>query len=89
MNAPRSWPNSSDSSSDSGRAPQLIETNFFSRRIEEKWIARAISSLPVPLSPVSSTVEETLPMRSIDRKISCIRLPFPMMFAKVYLPASS
>jgi hypothetical protein len=67
----------------------LIETNFFSRRIEEKWIARAISSLPVPLSPVSSTVEETLPMRSIDRKISCIRLPFPMMFAKVYLPASS
>ena len=34
-----------------------------------------MSSLPVPLSPVSRTVEETLPIRSIVRKISCIRLP--------------
>ena len=49
-------------------------------------MARAMTSLPVPLSPVTSTVEETLPMRSIVRKISCIRLPRPMMLAKVYLP---
>ena len=52
-------------------------------------MARAISSLPVPLSPVRRTVEETLPIRSIVRKISCIRLPLPMMLANVYLPASS
>ena len=48
-----------------------------------------MSSLPVPLSPVRRTVEETLPIRSIVRKISCIRDPFPMMLAKVYLAASS
>ncbi len=89
VKAPRSWPKSSDSRRVSGSAPQLIETNFFSLRMEVKWIARAISSLPVPLSPVISTVEVTLPMRSIVRKISCIREPLPMMLAKVYLAASS
>jgi hypothetical protein len=58
VNEPRSWPNSSDSSRVSGSAPQLIETNLRSLRIELQWIARAISSLPVPLSPVSRTVVE-------------------------------
>ncbi len=89
VKAPRSWPKSSDSSSASGSAPQLMETNFFSLRMEPKWIALAMTSLPVPLSPVTSTVEDTLPMRSIVRKISCIRLPRPMMLANWYFPASS
>ena len=34
VKAPRSWPKSSDSSSVSGSAPQLIETNFLSLRID-------------------------------------------------------
>ena len=33
-------------------APQLIGTNGLSRRGLRLWIARAMSSLPVPLSPV-------------------------------------
>ena len=42
-----------------------------------------MSSLPVPLSPVINTVEESLPIRSIVRKISCMREPLPRMLAKV------
>ncbi len=48
-----------------------------------------MSSLPVPLSPVRRAVEDTRPIRSIVRKISCMREPRPMMFAKVYRAASS
>ncbi len=56
VKAPRMWPKSSDSSSVSGTAPQLSATNGLSRRSELKWIARATISLPVPDSPVMSTV---------------------------------
>src|SRR5678815_5102621 len=49
-NAPRRWPNSSLSMRLRGSAPQLIGTNA-PRRPEASWIARAISSLPVPVSP--------------------------------------
>ena len=56
VNAPRMWPKSSDSSSVSGSAPQLRATNGRSRRSEWKCSARAISSFPVPDSPVTSTV---------------------------------
>ena len=41
----------------SGRAPQLIVTNGPSARPDSPWMAFATSSLPVPLSPVTSTVE--------------------------------
>ena len=51
VNAPFTWPNSSDSSRFSGIAPQLTATNGLSRRWLLSWIARATSSLPVPLSP--------------------------------------
>ena len=56
VNAPATWPNSSLSSSVSGRAPQATSTNGLSRRPLRRWMARAISDLPVPLSPVISTV---------------------------------
>ena len=51
VNAPFSWPNSSDSSSVSVSAPQFTLTNGPSARFERAWMARATSSLPVPDSP--------------------------------------
>jgi len=51
VNAPRTWPKSSESSSVSDSAPQLSATNGRSLRAELKWMARATSSFPVPDSP--------------------------------------
>ena len=56
VNAPFSWPNSSLSTSPAGRAAQLILISGLSRRWLAEWIARAISSLPVPVSPWIKTV---------------------------------
>ena len=56
VNAPRTWPNSSDSSRFSGIAAQFTLTSGISRCALWKWIARATISLPVPVSPVMSTV---------------------------------
>ena len=56
VNAPRSYPNSSDSSSCSGSAAQFSATNGPRRRADARWMNRATTSLPVPDSPVSSTV---------------------------------
>ena len=56
VNAPRTWPNSSDSSRFSGIAAQFTFTSGISRCALWKWIARATISLPVPVSPVMSTV---------------------------------
>ena len=56
VNAPFSWPKSSLSMSASGIAPQLTTRNGLSVRSDRSWIARAMRSLPVPLSPVMSTV---------------------------------
>ena len=56
VNAPFSWPKSSFSSSASGMAAQLIATNGPLARGESWCSARESSSLPVPLSPSSSTV---------------------------------
>ncbi len=55
VNAPRSWPNSSLSMSSCGTAAQFSFTNGPRLRRECWWTARAISSLPVPFSPVIST----------------------------------
>ncbi len=57
VNAPFSWPNSSDSSSVSVSAAQDMATNGPWRRGLSAWIARASSSLPVPLSPSTRIVE--------------------------------
>ena len=56
VKAPRAWPNSSDSSSDSDSAVQLTGTNGRCARVEREWMARATSSFPVPDSPITSTV---------------------------------
>ena len=56
VNDPFSWPNSSDSISSSGIAAQLTCTNRSRLRRLLRWIVRATSSLPTPLSPRSSTV---------------------------------
>ena len=50
--APRAKPNSSLSISSRGRAAQLIATKRPSRRLAS-WMARAYTSLPAPVSPVS------------------------------------
>ena len=57
VNAPFSWPNSSLSSRPVGIAAQFSLTNVRALRPLRLWIARAISSLPVPVSPWMSTVE--------------------------------
>ena len=49
---PLTWPNSSDSSSVSGRPAQLTATNGRCPRGLCAWTALATSSLPTPLSPV-------------------------------------
>jgi len=56
VNAPRSWPNISDSSSSAGIAPQLTGMKGRSARGLAAWMARATSSLPVPLSPMMRMV---------------------------------
>ena len=56
VNAPRSWPKSSDSTSESGSAAQFTATNGPRWRGPRVWIARATHSLPLPVSPVMSTV---------------------------------
>ena len=60
VKAPRSWPNSSLSSSVSGIAEQVMFTNGRLARSLLKCSTLAARSLPVPLSPVSSTVDAGL-----------------------------
>ncbi len=59
VKAPFSWPKSSDSSSVSESAATLTAMNGLWRRGESAWIPRATISLPVPDSPVTSTVDAT------------------------------
>jgi len=53
---PRACPNSSLSNTPSAIAPQSTAMNGPDARALEAWMARATSSLPVPLSPTTSTV---------------------------------
>ena len=71
VNAPRSWPKSSDSSSWSGSAAQLMAMNGPWLRREAWWMKRATTSLPVPDSPVSSTVVSVCATR-----VACARTSF-------------
>src|SRR6266850_1301706 len=57
VNAPFSCPNSSEASNEGGIAAQLTRMNARLPRLERLWIARATSSLPVPVSPWIRTVE--------------------------------
>ena len=60
-------------------APQLIGTKGASRRELRRWMARAMSSLPVPLSPWTRTVASVLATRWMIRKISRIARVLPRM----------
>ena len=62
MKAPFRWPKTSDSSRSRGIAAQLSGTKGFAARVETAWIARAQTSLPVPLSPVMKTVAVERPI---------------------------
>src|SRR5271167_4162172 len=57
VNDPRSCPNSSLSSRPCGIAEQLTATNGDRQRADLKWIARATSSLPVPIYLVLEAIE--------------------------------
>jgi len=50
-------PNNSEAINDTGMAAQFTLTNAREDRRDRWWIARAIIFLPVPVSPVSRTVE--------------------------------
>jgi hypothetical protein len=78
VKAPRSWPKSSLSRRSRGIAEQLSATNGPLQRGEWTWIARAISSCPVPLSPSISTVASLLASRPMVLKISCIATLVPI-----------
>ena len=58
VNAPLTWPNSSLSSRFSCSAPQLTRTYGPSDRRLSLWTALAMTSLPVPVSPMSRTLAE-------------------------------
>jgi hypothetical protein len=67
VKAPRTWPKSSLSISPSGMAAQFTATNGPVPRGERRWISRATSSLPVPVSPWSSTVTSVAATFSMRR----------------------
>src|SRR5215216_62075 len=62
----------------SGIAEQLISTKALSRRGLISWIARAASSLPVPVAPVMSTEASVGATRSITEKSFLITGDWPM-----------
>ena len=72
VNAPASWPNSSLSSSSAGIAAVLSATNGLPARGDSRCSARATSSLPVPVSPVTSTDSGACASRPIARNSVCI-----------------
>ena len=70
-------------------APQLTATNGRSARGELKWMARAASSLPVPDSPVTSTVLVVWAIVSISSKTASIVSLRPMMFENWWVSCSA
>ena len=62
VKAPFRWPKTSDSSRSRGMAAQFSGTKGLAARVETAWMARAQTSLPVPLSPVMKTVAVERPM---------------------------
>ena len=83
VKAPRAWPNSSLSRRVSLMAAQLTLTKGLSARFELAWIARATSSLPVPLSPVMSTVVSVGAMRTMRPSTSRTAAERPMMLSNL------
>jgi len=63
-------------------------TNGRWARAERSWMARATSSLPVPLSPSTSTAESVGATRSTTRITSCMRGLLVRMPAKGAAPGA-
>ena len=77
VNAPFSWPNSVLSTSSFGMAARLTATNGASAMPDSRWISRASSSLPVPLSPRIRTVAESFATFWTSSRISRVRAARP------------
>ena len=72
VNAPASCPKSSLSSSSDGIAAVLSATKGLRARGDSRCSARATSSLPVPVSPVTSTPSGACAKRPMARNSACI-----------------
>ena len=77
VKAPRSWPNNSDSSKSFGMAAVLIAMKGLVARGLCRCNARATSSLPVPDSPLISTVACDWVSLPMARNTSCMDAPWP------------
>ena len=67
---PLEWPNSSNSITPLGSAPQLTATNL--SRLLLRWMIRANSSLPDPVSPSSRTVSCDGAIRAMRSRLAAI-----------------
>ena len=82
VKAPASWPNNSASIRVSGRAAQFMVTSGSSQRVERRWRRSAISSLPVPRSPMTSTGRLIGAARgALDRVEEGAGLAYKLVFA--------
>jgi len=79
VNAPRSWPNNSDSISVSEKTAQLTGTNGLWRRALDTWSRFAITSFPDPVSPVMSTLLSLSAMTLTKSTIARMRAFRPTM----------
>ena len=82
MNAPFTWPNSADSSRSGGTEPLFTGTNSCSARAEWAWMALAISSLPVPVSPVIRMVARLGATCATRSRMRSMRSLLPTMLGK-------
>ena len=79
VKAPRTWPNSSLSNRFSTIAEQLTVTNFRARPGPSSCSALATNSLPVPVSPVMSTVRTCGANRRNESNSCCMTALRPIM----------
>ena len=83
---PFSWPKRMDSTRFSGIAPQFTATKGLPARSDEPCTARAITSLPTPLSPVIRMGMEDLAARSPRRLTMTMAGDDPIRSSKVVRP---
>ncbi len=72
VKAPRSWPNSSLSSTPSDSAAQLKATNGCAARGDSRWISCARTSLPTPHSPRIRTLMDDAATRVARLRTRCM-----------------
>ena len=84
VNDPLTCPKSSDSISSEGIAAQLTSTKGRPARVERRWRARAVSSLPVPFSPAISTRASVIATVSISFSTFWIAGAAPTMSWRIW-----